>query len=66
MLDDVTSMRMILRKIVATAMTNAGVIKIVVMITKTYVKMQKMKWLPGNYFTVDLHVISQWKTLCKF
>ena len=43
MLDDVTSMKMILRKIVATAMTNAGVMKIVVMITKTYVKMQKMK-----------------------
>ena len=45
MFGDVTSMKMMFRMVVATATTNAGPLKIVVMITKMYVK---MKCLPGN------------------
>ena len=39
-------MRMMFQKVVATAMTNAGILKIAVMITKVYVKISRK---PGNF-----------------
>ena len=45
-MDDVARMRMMFQKAVATAMTNAGILKIAVMITKVYVKISRK---PGNF-----------------